>query len=92
MKNILITTQHRAVFFAQISEAQDITNKTLVDLINCRMAIYWGTKGGVMELAKKGPNSNSRIGDQADIDVIHDVTAVFKVRDEAAEKWMNHDS
>jgi len=87
MKNILITTQHRGVFFAQVEESMDLTPKTLTKLKNCRMAIYWGTKRGIMELAEDGPNSNSKIGSPADVDVMHDITAIFLVTDKAAEKW-----
>lgn len=87
MKNILITTAHRGVFFAQVEESADLTQKTLTNLKNCRMAIYWATKKGVMELADVGPNSNSKIGASADVDVMHDVTAVFSVSDKAAEAW-----
>lgn len=88
MKNILITTQHRGVFFAQVEPSTDLTAKMLTNLKNCRMAIYWNTKHGVMELADVGPNSGSKIGAPADVDVIHDVTAVFSVTDKAAEKWL----
>lgn len=87
MKNILITTQHRGVFFAQIDDKTDLTQKTLTNLKGCRMAIYWGTTKGVMELASDGPTKNSKIGAPADVDVMHDVTAVFSVSDKAAEKW-----
>lgn len=88
MKNILITTQHRGVFFAQVEESTDLTQKMLINLKGCRMAIYWATTKGVMELASDGPNKNSKIGAPADVDVIHDVTAVFIVSDKAAEKWL----
>jgi len=88
MKSILITTQHRGVFFAQVEESTDLTAKMLTNLKNCRMAIYWATTKGVMELASEGPNKNSKIGAPADVDVIHDVTAVFIVSDKAAEKWL----
>lgn len=87
MKNVLITTQHRGVFFAQVEETADLTAKMLTNLKNCRMAIYFGTSRGVMELAETGPTSSSKIGAPADVDVIHDVTAVFAVTDNAAEKW-----
>lgn len=87
MKNILITTQHRGVFFAQVDEKLDLTARTLTDLKNCRMAIYFGTTKGVMELANDGPTKDSKIGARADVDVMHDVTAVFSVSDKAAEKW-----
>lgn len=99
MKNILITTQHRGVFFAQISAKQlddykqraiqdHLSPKNLIDLENCRMAIYWNTKRGVTELAEVGPNSGSRIGAPANVDILHDVTGIFSVTDKAAEKWL----
>jgi hypothetical protein len=88
MKNVLITTAHRGVFFAQVDEKKDLTQRTLTDLKNCRMAIYWGTTKGVMQLANDGPNNNTRVGAPADVDVMHDVTAVFNVTDQAAEKWL----
>lgn len=88
MKNVLITTQHRGVFFAQVEDGADITAHTLTNLKNCRMAIYWGTSYGVMQLAQEGPNSNSKIGAPAEVDVLHDVTAVFSVTEKAAEKWL----
>jgi hypothetical protein len=100
MKNILITTQHRGVFFGQIDEKQLETYKqrastdptapkNLIDIKDCRMAIYWNTKRGVMELAEVGPNSGSKIGAKADVDILHDVTGIFSVTDNAAEKWLN---
>jgi len=87
MKNVLITTQHRGVFFAQMDENADLTQKTLTNLKNCRMAIYWGTTKGLMELANDGPTKSSKIGAPADVDVMHDVTAVFSVSDKAAAAW-----
>jgi len=87
MKSILVTTQHRGVFFAQVSDDKDLTQKMLTDLKNARMAIYWNTKRGLMELCEDGPNSGSRIGAPADIPVLHDVTAVFAVTEKAAAKW-----
>ena len=87
MKSILVTTQHRGVFFAQVEEGADLTLKTLTNLKNCRMAIYWGTTKGVMQLANEGPTPSSKIGAPADIDVLHDITGVFNVTDKAAEKW-----
>ena len=89
MKNVLITTQHRGVFFAQVEDSTDLTQKMLTNLKACRMAIYWGTTGGVMELAQEGPNKNSKIGAVCDVDVMHDITAIFSVTDKAAEKWLN---
>ena len=90
MKPILVTTQHRGVWYAEVGNDKDLTTKTLTDLKNCRMAIYWNTKHGLHELCKVGPNEGSRISSPADIEVLHDVTAVFSVTDQAAEAWKNH--
>lgn len=87
MKNILITTQHRGVFFAQVEDNADLSQKVITNLKNCRMAIYFGTTKGVIELAHTGPTSKSVIGAPADVDIMHDVTAVFSVSDNAAAKW-----
>ncbi len=90
MLSKLITTKHRGVFFGQVDEDTDLTPTTLTGIKNARMAIKWHTKNGVMELCETGPNNNTKVGDKADIDVLHDVTAVFNVTEEAAEKWINH--
>lgn len=89
MLNVIITTQHRGVWFARIDASQDLTSKTLTNLKDCRMAIYWGTTKGVQQLADTGPTEKSRISAPADIAVLHDVTAVFNVTDKAAEVWMS---
>jgi hypothetical protein len=87
MKNILVTTQHRGVWFAQVDPGSDLTPKTLTNLKNARMAIYWGTTKGLQQLCETGPTSSSKISSPANIPVLHDVTAVFEVTDQAAEKW-----
>lgn len=87
MKSVILTTKHRGVFYAEVDESMDLSESTLKGLKNCRMAIYWGTKKGVMELAEAGPNTSSKISAKADIPVLHDITAVFAVTDEASEKW-----
>lgn len=86
MKPVLVTTAHRGVFAGLISENADITSKTL-SLSQARMAIYFGTTRGVMELAETGPTGKSRIGATADIPVLHDVTGVFDITEEAWAKW-----
>lgn len=87
MKNILITTLHRGVWFAQVNQDADLTSKTLTGLKNTRMAIYWSTSNGLQELCEIGPNSSSRLSSISGIEVLHDVTAVFNVTDKAAKKW-----
>lgn len=89
LKNILVTTQHRGVWFAQVPHDKDLTTKTLTNLQNCKMAIYWGTSNGLQQLCDTGPTSDSKISAPANIEVLHDITAVFAVTDKAAEVWLN---
>jgi hypothetical protein len=62
------------------------TSGDVIHLKDARMAIYWGTTRGVMELAEVGPNSKSKISSKADIE-IRSVTAVFEVSDAAKLAW-----
>lgn len=86
MKPVLITTQHRGVFAGLIPDDQDLTLKAM-PLKNARMAIYWGTTKGLMELCETGPTSESRISAPADIPMLHDITAIFDIAPGAWEKW-----
>lgn len=86
MKPVLVTTAHRGVFAGLIGDDQDINEKSM-PLKAAKMAIYWGTTKGVMELADTGPTSKSRISAPADIPVLHDITAVFDITPSAWEKW-----
>ena len=90
-KNVLITTEHRGVWYAQVSVDTDLTTPTLTDLKNCVMCIYWGTTKGLQELCSTGPTPNSKLSAMADIPVLHKITAVFSVTDEAASKvWVSN--
>ena len=86
MKAILITTLHRGVFFGEVPSDQDMTARTMA-LKNARCAISHGTTEGVAELASKGPNADSKIGAAADIEAIHDITAVWAVTEKAQAAW-----
>ena len=87
MKAVLITTAHRGVWYAEVSEKTDLTQKTLTNLKNCRMAIYWGTTKGIQQLCETGPTSSSKISATSDIAVLHDITAVFSITDKAVLSW-----
>lgn len=89
MKPVLVTTQHRGVFFGLVPEDQDMTARTMA-LKSARCAIYWSTKSGVAELAEIGPNDSSKIGSVADIEALHDITAVWACTPQAEEKWRSH--
>lgn len=82
MRPVIVCTSHRGVFFGY---AED-TSGDIIHLKGAKMAIYWGTTRGVMELANTGPTSTSKISLPADIE-IRSVTAVFEVTEAAAAKW-----
>ena len=86
MKAILVTTQHRGVFFGLVPDGQDLTIRTMA-LTDARCAIRWGTTAGVGQLAATGPTESSRIGAKADIPALHDITAVWAVTDKARAEW-----
>jgi len=86
MKQVLVTTAHRGVFAGQIEDDQDLSVKAM-PLFNARMAIKFGTTKGVMQLAETGPTSASKISAPADIPMLHDITAIFAVTEEAWGAW-----
>ena len=79
---VIVCTSYRGVFFGY---ATDTTGDT-VRLRAAKMAIYWGTTKGVMELAHTGPTEKSRISAPADIE-LRGVTAVFEVAPDAEQAW-----
>lgn len=85
-KPYLITTAHRGVFAGLVDPATIDQPTLTVD--QARMAIYWGTTKGVMQLADTGPTGKSRISAPADIPVLHNVTAVFAMTDGAWAAWL----
>lgn len=86
MKPVLVTTQHRGVFSGLVPDDFDTSLRSF-PLKEAKMAIYWGTTKGVMELAQTGPTTKSKISAQADIPALHDVTAVFEITPKAWKKW-----
>lgn len=83
---VLVTTQHRGVFAGLVPADQDMELRAF-PLKAAKMAIYWGTTKGVMQLAETGPTGKSKISAPADIPMLHDVTAIFRITDEAWDAW-----
>lgn len=79
---VIVCTEHRGVFYG----LADDTSGDTIALKGARMAIYFGTTKGVMQLAETGPTSSSKISARADIEV-RKVTAVFEVTAAAAAAW-----
>jgi hypothetical protein len=79
---VIICTEHRGVFFGYAGD----TSGDIIHLTGARMAIYWGTTRGVMQLAETGPTASSKISAKADIEV-RKITAVFEVSEAAHKAW-----
>ena len=79
---VIVCTEHRGVFFGYAMD----TSGDVIKLRAAKMAIYFGTQRGVMQLAQTGPTPSSRISAPADVEV-RKVTAIFEVTPEAAAKW-----
>ena len=58
MTPVLVTTEHRGVFAGLIPADQDFAAKSIA-LQSAKMAIYFGTTKGVMELAETGARAAS---------------------------------
>lgn len=79
---VIVTTSHRGVFFGYATD----TAGDPIQLTRARMAIYWGTSRGLLELAETGPTEKSRISARADLE-LRGITAVIEVSPDAAAKW-----
>ena len=79
---VIICTEFRGVFFGYATD----TSGDVIHLRSARMAIYFGTTRGVLELAETGPTTKSKISARANIEV-RKITAVFEVTNFAVEKW-----
>lgn len=79
---VIVTTEYRGVFFGYATD----TSGDKINLRGARMAIYWGTTKGVMQLAETGPTQSSKISARADLEV-RKITAVFEVTPQAAKAW-----
>lgn len=79
---VIVCTEFRGVFYGLATD----TSGDVIQLRGARMAIYWGTTKGVMELAETGPTSKSKISARADIE-LRTITSVFEVTPAAAAVW-----
>jgi hypothetical protein len=79
---VIVCTEHRGVFFGYAGD----TSGDVIALKRARMAIYFGTTRGVMQLAETGPTANSKISARADLEV-RKITAVMEVAAPAVEAW-----
>lgn len=84
-KPVLVTTEHRGVFFGYLVGTP---TKEKVKLANARNCVYWDTgTRGFLGLASDGPGDKCRIGFAVPEITLYDITSVVTVDAKAAEKW-----
>lgn len=80
---VLVTTEHRGVFFGYASNTDGATIK----LRRGRNCIYWpNSNKGFLGLASMGPQKGARVGPAADIE-LRGITSVTEVSAEAVTAW-----
>ncbi len=83
LRPVIVTTEHRGVFFGY---ATATTGKT-IKLKKARLCVYWSTGlKGFMGLASSGPTADCRIGPAANIE-LRNITAVLEVTPAATAAW-----
>ena len=84
MQALVVTTQHRGVFFGYGEPTADKT----IRLEKVRMCVYWsaGLKG-VLGLAVTGPKADCKVGPAIPAMTLQDVTGVMECTPEAVEAW-----
>lgn len=79
---VIVCTEHRGVFFGYAGD----TSGDPIHLKRARMAVRFGTKKGILQLAETGPTPQSLISARADVEV-RKITAVFEVAEPAVAAW-----
>ncbi len=80
---VLVTTEHRGVFFGFATD----TSGTTIKLRAARCCIYWPAENkGFLGLASDGPKKGAKVGPAADIE-LRGITCVAEVGADAARAW-----
>ena len=84
---VVVTTEHRGVFFGYLSADQDRT-ATSVTITDAQMCVYWSAEvRGILGLAATGPDRRCKITPAVPQITLQSVTAVMDVTDEAVKAW-----
>lgn len=86
IKKVVVTTQHRGVFFGEL--IKDNSPK-VITLKNARNCVYWhNSLHGFIGLASSGPNNQCKIGPAASLSMdLFDITSIIECTPEAITNW-----
>lgn len=86
-KAVIVTTEHRGIFFGYVDENADLTTK-IIELKNARLCVYWCSDvKGFMGLGVSGPLKGSRIGPRTNKIILQNVTSVIEPSKKAIAAW-----
>ena len=86
---VLVTTEHRGVFFGMVPEMPESLSGEIV-LRDARNCLCWSAGvRGVFGLAAAGPSEDCRVGPKVPEMRLAKVTSVSLCTPEAAERWEN---
>lgn len=82
---VLVTTEHRGVFFGYLSGEPAKEKITIEKARNC---VYWSADvRGFIGLAETGPSAGCRVGRPAPKLTLFDITSVTECTPEAVARW-----
>ena len=82
---VVVTTEHKGVFFGYLAGDRD---STVIELDDAQMCVYWSADvRGVLGLAATGPTRSCRITRAVPKITLQKVTAVIDATAEAVKSW-----
>ena len=84
-RGVVVTTEHRGVFFGYTDAP---AGSDPVTLEKARMCVYWSADlRGFMGLASHGPNGSCKISRPVPLIDLRNVTAILEMTHEAIDAW-----
>lgn len=84
---VVVTTEHRGVFFGYLGSGQDRESK-VVTITDAQMCVYWSADvRGVVGLAMSGPSTQCRVTPAAPKMTLQGVTSVMDATADAEAAW-----
>ena len=86
---VLVTTEHRGVFFGYLTQQQlDENQVNPLRLENARNLVYWSSDcHGFLGLTNQGPNKNCKVGPKCPEILLYKITSISKCTEEAVIAW-----
>lgn len=82
---VLVTTEHRGVFFGYLASEVD---KAKIKLTEARNVVYWSSEiKGFLGLASQGPTGSCKVGPKVPELSIFDITSVTRCTEVAVERF-----